>query len=507
MFAQPESRAGENSFHDLLYDWLEHTPWLALSAAAHLLAYFLLTAIPWSEFREPDVVVLHASVLEPTPEVIDEPEPPLPEEPEPVEQSEPELVSESEDVVSAPVEDFVGTSDELFPAQEAGFEQTGNESLRMLGLGVGSDGKLGPRVGGRGQIPRGSGVEPALEDALAWLAAHQGEDGSFDGDGFSRRCGRIGATTCGGPGSAVHDVGLTALALLAFLGDGHTSEQGAYREVVARGLAWLRDQQDPDSGLIGERTSRDFLYDHALATLALCEAFYFTRSPRLKRPAQNAVNVILQARNPYGAWRYDLPPVGDSDTSVTGWMVFALASAKEAGLHGDFDAAFAGALGFLDEVSDPASGRVGYSAFGELSARTAANEHFPRESNEAMTAVGLLCRIFLGQKPETNPLLAKHAELVRSKPPVWDPAGYTTDMYAWYYGTYALYQMGKPWWPSWEKALRAAVVDSQRKDGDERGSWDPVCAWGTSGGRVYATALMTLTLEVYFRYGRVLGAR
>mgnify|MGYP000337542782 CR=1 FL=1 len=31
--------------------------------------------------------------------------------------------------------------------------------------------------------------------------------------------------------------------------------------------------------------------------------------------------------------------------------------------------------------------------------------------------------------------------------------------------------------------------------------------WGWSGGRVYSTALMVLCLEVYFRYGKVLGAR
>jgi len=32
------------------------------------------------------------------------------------------------------------------------------------------------------------------------------------------------------------------------------------------------------------------------------------------------------------------------------------------------------------------------------------------------------------------------------------------------------------------------------------GSWDPIDAWGTAGGRVYATAINALTLEVYYRY-------
>ena len=83
-------------------------------------------------------------------------------------------------------------------------------------------------------------------------------------------------------------------------------------------------------------------------------------------------------------------------------------------------------------------------------------------------------------------------------------------MYYWYYGTYALFQMGaqKPeYWKRWEEALVPTLLESQRADGDARGSWDPVGPWGHSGGRVYSTALMTLCLEVHFRYGRLLGGR
>jgi hypothetical protein len=51
------------------------------------------------------------------------------------------------------------------------------------------------------------------------------------------------------------------------------------------------------------------------------------------------------------------------------------------------------------------------------------------------------------------------------------------------------------------------VVRHQRTDGDERGSWDPVDSWGAEGGRVYATALLTLSLEVYYRYEKAHGSR
>jgi hypothetical protein len=67
--------------------------------------------------------------------------------------------------------------------------------------------------------------------------------------------------------------------------------------------------------------------------------------------------------------------------------------------------------------------------------------------------------------------------------------------------------MGGTHWKKWKKSMEKAVLNSQRKDGDYKGSWDPVGPWGYSGGRVYSTATLVLCLEVYFRYARVLGAR
>ena len=80
-------------------------------------------------------------------------------------------------------------------------------------------------------------------------------------------------------------------------------------------------------------------------------------------------------------------------------------------------------------------------------------------------------------------------------------------MYYWYYGTLAMYQVGGTAWTTWNKAMSSAIIEQQRQDGHFKGSWDPIGAWGEEGGRVYSTALLTLCLEVYYRYGRVFGAR
>jgi hypothetical protein len=46
-----------------------------------------------------------------------------------------------------------------------------------------------------------------------------------------------------------------------------------------------------------------------------------------------------------------------------------------------------------------------------------------------------------------------------------------------------------------------------KEHGSRAGSWDLLCAWGELGGRVYSTALLTMCLEVYYRYDRLYGVK
>ena len=81
---------------------------------------------------------------------------------------------------------------------------------------------------------------------------------------------------CDGGGVAHHDVGVTGLALLAFLGEGSTMRGGKYRDNVRRGVKWLISQQGED-GLFGTNATGDYIYDHAIAALAMCEAYGLSR--------------------------------------------------------------------------------------------------------------------------------------------------------------------------------------------------------------------------------------
>ncbi len=185
----------------------------------------------------------------------------------------------------------------------------------------------------------------------------------------------------------------------------------------------------------------------------------------------------------------------------------ALKSGREAGLRVS-PGALAGAKAWIEKVTEPEYGRAGYTARGTGPARTEETmERFPPDRSESLTAVAVLSRIFLGEDPARSEMIRKGAELLERTLPRWDEAGGSLDMYYWYYGTLAMFQVGGDGWKRWNDAVKTAIVDRQRKDGAFRGSWDPAGPWGREGGRVYSTALMTMCMEVYYRYPKVFGGR
>ncbi len=169
--------------------------------------------------------------------------------------------------------------------QESQRATRGAESRPAVG------GKFGGRVGGRRALARvGKPTADAIAAGLGWLRRHQDPDGRWDADEFMKH--DPAADRSSGPGAATHDIGVTALATLAFLGDGTTPLAGPDRETVARAVRWLSSQQG-ENGLLGTGVAHDYIYDHAIATWALCEAFGLTQDDTLRPPAQRAVDYLL----------------------------------------------------------------------------------------------------------------------------------------------------------------------------------------------------------------------
>ena len=495
----------EEAFGEALYEHLRAAPWWLLSAGLHGLGFLLLSALVGrNDASAFDVAIISTDIAPPTIEPEEPIEPERERNPvdEPLDPPDPTVIEDSDIEPPIAAEDAADVDGE--PDLPAGIFEGKGENERM---GIGG----GPKGGG-GRITRGRrvfrDVAPkealrATDAALRWLARHQSPDGRWDCDGFERHCT---GTRCGGPGGPLHDAGVTGLSLLAFLCAGETHITPTHGRVVRNALKYLKGAQDAE-GCFGPRTGGNYVYDHAIAALAMSEAYGVTQSPLFRRSAQSGVDFVLAARNPYAAWRYGVRPQ-DNDTSVTGWMVMVLKSAAGAGLAVD-PAAFEGAVAHLDRVTEPEYGRAGYTARGNGPSRPLELiDRFPADRSESLTAVAVLTRIFCGAKPD-DAFVRKGADLMMRCLPVHDEAAGTVDHYYWYYGSLAMFQVGAEPWARWRAAMEKAILGSQRlAEGDDRhGSWDPVDPWAKDGGRVYSTAINALSSEVYYRHARVFGIR
>ena len=339
--------------------------------------------------------------------------------------------------------------------------------------------------------------EQAVERALDWLARHQDADGRWDGgtsrfkdgsvfendDSFTLHC-PAGEVCFGECYYWEADTALTGLSLLAYLGAGYTHVDGKYARTVGKGLEFLRQSQKADGDLRGPSLAVG-MYCHSMATLALCEAYALTGDARLRAPVERAVDFLVRSRAKDGlAWRYS-PGAPTGDTSILGWAVMALKSAKTVGIPIP-PPTQAGILEWLKKVS---TGRDGGLAL-----------YQPNEKGTpTMTAEAWACRQFLevgGPGPASDEAAAF---LIRNPSDRGE-----LNIYYLYYGTLAMYQHGGDAWSTWNARVRDEVVRRQRVKGHMAGSWDPDDSpYGTKGGRIYGTALATLTLEVYYRFLRL----
>lgn len=321
-------------------------------------------------------------------------------------------------------------------------------------------------------------TEAAVARGLKWLATHQNSDGSWSLAGFRHaancKCAGDGAYRVKAPG--------TALALLPFLGAGQTHLAGRYKGTVSRGLRWLIEQQRDNGDLRFDATGNEGMYAHGQAAIALCEAFAMTGDELLRGPAQRAIDFIVDAQFRDGGWRYrPAPRTQQGDTSVVGWQLMALQSARAASLNVPAET-WDKADGFLDDVAHRDGALYAYQTRGGPTA--------------TMTAEALLCRMYLGWNKDRPPLRRGVQWLHDSH----FPAAAETNIYYWYYATQVMHHHGGAEWDEWNQRMRDLLVASQETQGHLAGSWKPKGEFAAAGGRIYMTSLAICTLEVYYRH-------
>jgi WD40-like Beta Propeller Repeat len=341
----------------------------------------------------------------------------------------------------------------------------------------------------------GADTELGVARGLAYLASIQNSDGSWgDPDHRDDKYRQVA-------------IGKTGLALLAFLGAGHTAQGGEHSEVARAAIDFLLAHQKLDTGHFGEGCS----YSHGIATYALAECYALTRDEKLRRPLERAVAQIL--RNQYeggdervaGGWSYYYHDGAVFDrwprASITSWQVMALESARLGGIAVP-DASFEAARSFLLHSWDPRLGAFRYSHDPER--LRSGYPTLPGSTPAAMFALGLL-----GEDISSAPFDDARRYLLERAPSGFRFRGdeafvtrATGNVYFWYYGSLALFRLGGNEWERWNTALKETLLPAQEADG----SWPPLDVYAKSYAgdddreRSYTTAMCVLSLEVYYRY-------
>ena len=339
-------------------------------------------------------------------------------------------------------------------------------------------------------------TEMTIENGLDFLARFQETNGRWRLERFGNGQGDATDETP----LTQSDTAATGLAILAFQGAGYNHFEYKHADTLKRALDWLVANQDEDGGLYVETQSSSTryarLYSHAIAALALCEAYGVTQDPELLEPAQKAIDyIILTQDKTRGGWRYT--PQRGADTSVSGWMMMALKSGQLANLEVELET-YQRISKWLRDAADPDRG--GHFRYNPQAPNTAEQGH-GRVVSRSMTAVGLLMSLYLGDHRKDANFKTGVDYLLEQLPS--DENAIVRDTYYWYYATQVLRHMDGVAWQRWKSRLVPLLRGSQVSQGEFAGSWDPLGPvpdrWSAHGGRLYLTAMNLLSLEVDYR--------
>jgi len=338
-------------------------------------------------------------------------------------------------------------------------------------------------------------IDAAIERGLQFFTKTQDSDGgwpvaimptnSLQGETGEYKWGRLG---------------VSSLVTLAFLGDGNCwvrstrEEKLYYADTVQKAVRYLVTVQDPETGRFGS-TDKLFMYNHAMATLAVTEAAALSGDRELLERATKAVDYLVKTQTGDGGWEYFGKKDSDlADISISSWPLQALHAARDAGIKVPDDT-FARALAFYRKSSK------GERAIYRLNK----DDGFYLPSRNGMV---LMMRELCGDNTSLPDVAAMRTKLSYDFPKVkpgwgvgWNPRSKDAserakfNPYELYFCTYAMFFGGGKEWLEWNTHMTRAMLDMQ--DGD--GCWRANDVFSQQGGTWYSTAMSILTLQVHHR--------
>ncbi len=300
-------------------------------------------------------------------------------------------------------------------------------------------------------------AETAIRDGLAYLAAHQQEDGSF------------------GTGGYRGNVALCGLAGLAFISSGSTPDRGPYGVHVSKCIDYLL-LHAKESGFIVHAESAGYgpMYGHGYATLFLAECHGMSPRLGLREKLSKAVALIVDTQNKDGGWRYQPQRLEAADISVTVTEVMALRAAKNAGIHVPKETVDRCKV-YVQRSQNPDGGFMYMITGGESAfARSAAGV-------VALQSAGIY------EGPEITKGLAYLMTFLPQAAVVPQEQHY---YYGHYYAVQAMWHAGGENWNRWYPAVRDELIANQHHDG----------SWSDSISDDFATSMALLVLQTPNNY-------
>ncbi len=174
------------------------------------------------------------------------------------------------------------------------------------------------------------GLLDAIHSGLAWMALHQGPDGSLSEASATARCKELGHSPACIPAGREKqrwtELASTALSILAFVDFRDQDAIGLFEPYLAKAVQWLLAQQRPDGSFPGGGQ----LYASAMALMALGQTAAATGDPRVRAAVARGLQKFDETPGAGGGFRYQWG--NDADLSVTAWVAQAVEAARAGGV-------------------------------------------------------------------------------------------------------------------------------------------------------------------------------